>query len=187
MINQALFARYSVYNMFAVCRVALWALVCLLPLGGIAAQSSVTKPDGDHRTPMLHVSGRFLQDQNGRNILLHGWYQPAQSWFNGGGANYPDPTDYTKPSNVSPALKFLEGEADILSHKKPLYGASHGWDCTFVRLNGTNNNDSFAPGWDNNGKLTNPAQFRGWLTNLIIPYANHCHLDGLYVTVLSWW
>ena len=102
-----------------------------------------------------------------------------------GGHNYPDPTDYTDPNNVAPALNFLEGEADIYAHQYPLYGAYHGWYCSFVRLNGTDNNNSFAPGWDSSGNLTDMNQFQGWLNNFVIPYINHCRQDGLYVVLLG--
>jgi len=52
------------------------------PLGdGGSAGSDGGTPDTE--TPKLHVSGRFLQDTSGKNVLLHGWMQPTASWFNG--------------------------------------------------------------------------------------------------------
>lgn len=135
-------------------------------------------------TPKLHVTGRFLQDPNGKNIRLVGYMQPAASWFNGEGNNYPNPTDYTNPSNVAPALNHFKAVADILSNTAPRYGRSNGWYCSFVRFIGDGNvNPNFAPGWDVNGNLSNPAQFNGWMQNVLVPYINHCRSRGLYVVI----
>jgi len=135
-------------------------------------------------TPKLHVTGRFLQDPNGKNVLLHGWMQPAASWFNGEGHNFANPTDYTNTSNVAPALNFYNAAADIFSRTGSQYGQSHGWDCSFVRFIGDGNvNPNFAPGWDANGNLANSAQFNGWINNVLVPYVIHCKQDGLYVVL----
>lgn len=162
------------------------AALCLC--NGLLAGSSHAYIDmlpSSNPTPKLHVTGRFLQDPNGHNVLLHGYYQPAQSYFNGHGSNYPDPTNYADPNNVAPALNFLNAAADVYAHQYPLYNQNHGWYCNFVRLNGTNNNASFAPGWDANGNLVDSDQFNGWLQNLVVPYINHCRQDGLYVVLLG--
>ncbi|MCC5613356.1 cellulase family glycosylhydrolase, partial [Nostoc sp. CHAB 5834] len=135
-------------------------------------------------TPKLHVTGRFLQDPNGKNIRLVGYMQPAASWFNGEGNNYPNPTDYTNPSNVAPALNHYKAVADILSNTAPRYGRPNGWYCSYVRFIGDGNvNPNFAPGWDVNGNLSNPAQFNGWMQNVLVPYINHCRSRGLYVVL----
>jgi hypothetical protein len=135
-------------------------------------------------TPPLHVSGRYLQDPSGNSVLLHGWMQPADSWFNGEGHNFKNPTDYTDPANVAPALNFYKGAVDIFSSTDPQYGYDHGWDASFVRFiadgNGVSN---FAPGWDVNGNLANAAQFNGWIDNVLVPYVNYCASKGLYVVL----
>jgi hypothetical protein len=134
--------------------------------------------------PKLHSSGRFLQDASGKSVLLHGWMQPADSWFNGEGHNFTNPTDYTNTANVAPALNFYKGAVDIFSTTTSQYGANHGWDASFVRFIGDGNGVSnFAPGWDVNGNLANSAQFNGWINNVLVPYVNYCATKGLYVVI----
>jgi len=149
-------------------------------LGGAPAVAYQGMP-----TPKLHVSGRFLQDPNGKNVTLHGYMQPGASWFNGEGRNFAEPSDYTDPANVASALKYYNTVADTLSHTGPLYGQSHGWYSSFVRFIGDGSGPAnFAPGWDTaTGTLKNPVQFDGWLKNVVVPYVTHCRADGLYVVL----
>lgn len=134
-------------------------------------------------TPKLHVSGRYLQDPSGKNVLLHGYMQPGASWFNGYGQNFTDPTDYTSPSNVAGMLNFYNAVLDIMSQSSGQYGRLHGWQAGFVRLCGNGNAEGFAPGWDSNGQLSNPAQFQGYIQNLLVPYANHAKSVGMYLVI----
>ena len=154
----------------------------LCALFGILSVSLVAY--GSEPTPPLRVSGRYLVTYSGKRVTLHGWYQPAQSYFNGGGVNYKDPTDYTNLAQVAPALAYLDNEADILSGQSSTAACSQGWYSTFVRVNGSPND--FAPGWDRKtGELTNLSQFHGWLRNFMVPYIDHCRTDGLYVVILG--
>jgi hypothetical protein len=134
--------------------------------------------------PQLHVSGASLQDPSGKNVLLHGWMQPADSWFNGEGHNFTNPTDYTNSSNYGPALNFYKGAVDIFSTTSGQYGYNHGWDASFVRFIGDGNGVSnFAPGWDASGNLANATQFNAWINNVLVPYCNYCATKGLYVVI----
>ncbi|HEY8995751.1 MAG TPA: RICIN domain-containing protein [Lacunisphaera sp.] len=135
-------------------------------------------------TPKLTVNGRFLQDPSGKSVLLHGWFQPQASWFNGQGNRYPNPTDYTNTANVAPCLNFLRDAATVMSDTSAKYGQNHGWYCSFVRILGDGSSpENFAPGWDAAGQLANPAQFNGWITNLLVPYIDYCRSRGLYVVI----
>jgi len=148
-------------------------------LTGPAAQAYQGMP-----TPKLTVNGRFLQDPSGKSVLLHGWFQPQASWFNGEGNRYANPTDYTNTANVAPALNFLRDAATVMSDTSAKYGRNHGWYCSFVRIIGDGSSpENFAPGWNAAGQLTNPAQFNGWINNLLVPYINHCRTRGLYVVI----
>lgn len=150
--------------------------VAALPIGALAYQGM--------STPKLTINGRFLQDPTGKNVLLHGWFQPQASWFNGEGNRYPNPTDYTNPSNVAPCLNFLRDAATVMSDTSPKYGRGHGWYCSFVRIIGDGSSpENFAPGWNAAGQLASPAQFNGWINNLLVPYINHCRSRGLYVVI----
>ncbi len=135
-------------------------------------------------TPKLTVNGRFLQDPSGKNVLLHGWFQPQASWFNGEGNRYANPTDYTNTANVAGALNFLRDAATVMSDTNPKYGRSHGWNSSFVRIIGDGSSpENFAPGWNAAGQLSSSAQFNGWINNLLVPYIQHCATRGLYVVI----
>src|SRR5688572_29835583 len=131
-------------------------------------------------TPKLHVSGRFLQDTSNKNVLLHGWMQPTETWFNGEGHRYSNPTDWNNTANVAPMLNFLRDAATVMSDTSPKYGRSHGWYATFVRVN------CDAPGgWTAQGGLVNASQFNGWIQNFVVPYANHLRSRGLYLVLCA--
>src|ERR687896_234548 len=66
-------------------------------------------------TPKLHVSGRFLQDTSNKNVLLHGWMQPTETWFNGEGNRYSNPTDWNNTANVAGMLNFMRDAATVMS------------------------------------------------------------------------
>ena len=134
-------------------------------------------------TPKLHVTGRYLQDPNGKNVLLHGYMQAGASWFNGEGHNYTDPSDYSSASSCAGMLNFYNGAADIMSQTSAQYGSNHGWYAGFTRLCGNGTPNGFAPGWDSNGNLTNTAQFNGYINNILVPYAQHCKQVGLYLVI----
>ncbi|MBN2684072.1 MAG: cellulase family glycosylhydrolase [Pontiellaceae bacterium] len=129
-------------------------------------------------TPKLHVDGRFLKDPDGKSVLLHGWMQPTETWFNGGGRWYRNPSDWTNPSNVAGFLNYMNAAADLMSDTSPRYGRNHGWYCSFVRVN----TDSIG-GWTQQDGLVNPTQFDAWIENFIVPYANHLSSRGLYLVL----
>ena len=99
-------------------------------------------------TPKLHVSGRFLQDTSGKNVVLHGYMQPTAAFFNGN--RYTDPTDWNNTANVAGMLNYLRDTATLMSDTSPRYGRSHGWYNTFVRVN----TDSIG-GWTAQNGLVN--------------------------------
>jgi len=129
-------------------------------------------------TPKLHVSGRFLQDPSGKNVLLHGWMQPTETWFNGGGRWYSNPSDWTNPGNVAGFLNYMKAAATVMSDTSPKYGRDYGWYCSFVRVN----TDAIG-GWTQQDGLVNPTQFNGWIQNFIVPYADHLRQRGLYLVL----
>jgi len=157
-----------------------------MELGSNAARAWQGMVPGDNPTPKLHVTGRFLQDSNGKNVTLYGYMQPAASWFNGEGHNYADPKDFTDPAKVAPALNYYNAVANIMSDPRPRYGQNHGWYCSYVRFIGDGSApENFGPGWDAEGKLARPEQFKAWLDNVVVPYVNHCRTRGLYVILVG--
>lgn len=125
-------------------------------------------------TPKLHVSGRFLQDTSNKSVVLHGYMQPTAAFFNGN--RYSDPTDWNNTANVSGMLNYLRDTATLFSDTSPRYGRSHGWYCTFVRVN----TDSIG-GWTSQGGLVNSSQFNGWIQNFVVPFAQHLSSRGMYL------
>lgn len=124
----------------------------------------------------LHVNGRNLQDTSGKNVLLHGYMQPSDCFFNGGcGAEFVDPTGYY-PSDAASALSYFEKVAELMSRTSSELGQSHGYTCSYVRYG-----DS--PGWDSNGNLADPNELSRWINNVLVPYVQYCRSVGLYVCV----
>jgi endoglucanase len=147
--------------------------------GARTTQNFQVTVSGGSATPMLHVEGRFLKNPGGQNVALRGgWMQPTETWFNGGGKWYSNPTDWTNTSNVAGLLNFLKDTATLMSDKSPRYGRNHGWYAKFVRVN----TDSIG-GWTQESGLVNQAQFNGWIQNFVVPFANHLRSRGLYLVL----
>jgi hypothetical protein len=106
--------------------------------------------------------------------------QPTETFFNGGGRWYSNPTDWTNPNNVAGMLNFLKDAATLMSDTSPRYGGNHGWYTTFVRVN----TDAIG-GWTQESGLVNQAQFNGWIQNFLVPYANHLRSRGLYLILCA--
>src|SRR5688572_30760527 len=131
-------------------------------------------------TPKLHVSGRFLQDTSGKNVNLHGWMQPTETWFNGEGNRYSNPTDWNNTANVAGMLNFMRDAATVMSDTSPKYGRSHGWYATFVRVN-----TDAVGGWTSEQGLVDRGQFDAWIDNFLVPYADHLRSRGLYLVLCA--
>lgn len=131
-------------------------------------------------TPPLHVEGNKLMDPTGKPVLLHGWMQPEETWFNGEGNQYSNPTDWTDSNNVAGMLNFLKDEATVMSDTVPNYGQNHGWYSSFVRVN-----CDFYGGWTAQSGLVDTNQFNGWINNFVVPYANHLSSRGLYLVLCA--
>jgi len=126
-------------------------------------------------TPPLHVDGRWLKDLTGKNIMLHGWMQPNDSYFNGRLFN--NPTTFT-PKDCASALNMFSKMAEFLTDTSSLFGYDHGWNQSFVRIAAPGN------GWDNYG-LVDTALFKRAWDNLYIPYIDYCRSRGLYVVLIG--
>jgi hypothetical protein len=131
-------------------------------------------------TPPLHVEGNKLKDPTGNNVLLHGWMQPTETWFNGEGNQYSNPTDWTNPDNIAGMLSFLEEEATVMSDTSPRYGQDHGWYASFVRVN-----TDAVGGWTSESGLVDTVQFDAWINNFLVPYVEHLRSRGLYLALCA--
>jgi fibronectin type 3 domain-containing protein len=106
--------------------------------------------------------------------------QPTETWFNGGGRWYSNPSDWTNPNNVAGFLNYMKAAATVMSDTSPKYGRDHGWYCSFVRVN----TDSIG-GWTQQNGLVNPTQFNAWIQNFVVPYADHLRSRGLYLVLCA--
>jgi hypothetical protein len=131
-------------------------------------------------TPPLHIVGNQLKDPTGKSVLLHGWMQPTETWFNGGGSRYRNPTDWTKQDNVAGMLNFLKDAATVMSDTTPKYGQNHGWYASFVRINADH-----IGGWTHASGLVDTVQFNAWINNFLVPYADHLRSRGLYLVLCA--
>jgi len=148
--------------------------IAAILLAVVALTTSVQAYQG-MATPPLHVEGRWLKDPNGKNVMLHGWFQPTGAWFNGQLFN--DPTTYT-PEDCAGALNIFKKQAELLTNTEPLFGRTHGWYSSFVRV--------WTPsdGWNGDGTVDEALQDRAW-NNMYIPYVEYCRSRGIYVVFVG--
>jgi len=119
----------------------------------------------------LQIVGRYLKDDQGKIVILHGWMQPSGWYWNG--RAFPDPVEYT-PEECAPALQVYKLQVDVLTTTNPIWGKSHGCYHTFVRF-------GESPGWDAVNNLQNPERFERYINNLLVPYVDYCATRGVYV------
>lgn len=125
----------------------------------------------------LHVDGRYLKDNCGNNILLHGVALTPSPWFNGCqygfGSSYCTWDNY----NVQGALAYNKAVMDRLTN------TSDGWHLNYIRLH-------IDPYWTNEPGAPIPendiSRFKydrlvRYTDEVIIPLINYARDRGLYV------
>ena len=123
----------------------------------------------------LQVVGRYLKDDTGKIVILHGWMQPSGWYWNG--RAFPDPIEFT-PEECAPALQVYKLQVDVLTTTNPIWGKSHGSYHTFVRF-------GESPGWDPVNNLQNAERFERYMNNLLVPYVDYCATRGVYVCFIG--
>ena len=121
--------------------------------------------------PKLHVEGRWLMDENGNKVNLHGFGQTYSPWFNEMGSKW---NNY----DVEECLKYNKGILDGIMDA--------GWKMTYIRMH-------MDPYWSNTpGVWTNGegdisafdiSRFRKYLNEVFIPMAEYAVSKGLYVVM----
>lgn len=121
--------------------------------------------------PALHVEGRFLVDENGNKINLHGFGQTYSPWFNEQGSKW---SNY----DVEKCLSYNKGLIDDIMEA--------GWKVNFLRLH-------MDPYWSNTPGLPTTGEndisafdfsrFRQYLNSVFIPMAEYAVSKGLYVVM----
>lgn len=121
--------------------------------------------------PVLHVDGRYLKDEDGNIVNLHGFAQTYSPWFNEQG---------TKWSNydVNACLKYNKQKIDGVLNA--------GWKMNFLRLH-------MDPYWSNDPakhaeneadiSAFNFTRFKTYLNSVFIPMAEYAISKGLYVVM----
>lgn len=121
--------------------------------------------------PVLHVEGRWLVDENGNKVNLHGFGQTYSPWFNEQG---------TKWSNydVDACLKY---------NKEKLDGVlAAGWKMNWVRMHMDpywSNTPGVQTTGENDISAFNFSRFTTYLTKVFIPMAEYAISKGLYVVM----
>lgn len=120
--------------------------------------------------PALHVEGRYLKDNTGHIVNLHGFAQTYSPWFN---------EQNTKWNNfdVAACLSYNQGIIDKM--------LTAGWKVNFIRLH-------MDPYWSNTPGCTgryegeecfNETRFIKYLNEVFIPMAEYAISKGLYVVM----
>ncbi len=121
--------------------------------------------------PKLHVEGRWLVDEDGNHVNLHGFGQTYSPWFNEQGSKW---SNY----DVNACLKYNKGIIDGIMDA--------GWKMTYIRMH-MDPYWSNTPGvWtDGEGDISafDIARFRKYLNEVFIPMAEYAISKGLYVVM----
>lgn len=127
--------------------------------------------------PPLHVDGRYLKDDCGNNVVLHGVAITASPWFNG--CQYGFDSKYCTWDNydVQGALNYSKSVMDKLTD------TTDGWYLNYIRLH-------IDPYWTNNPGAPIPehdiSRFNydrlvTYTDQVIIPLVEHAKARGMYV------
>ena len=122
-----------------------------------------------NKLPKLHVDGRFLKNESGENITLHGFAQTYSPFFNQNAwSNY----------SVSGCLTYNKRMIDRIM------GA--GWKMNFVRMH-------MDPYWSDDPTQASvryegherfsQERFKKYLDEVFVPMAEHAISKGLYVVL----
>ena len=125
-------------------------------------------------TPNLHVEGRYLKDNHGNTVNLHGVAMTPSPWFNGGGSGIWRWNNY----DVAGCLNYNNSVMDRLTD------TSVGWYLNYIRLH-VDPYWSNTPGVQTTGENDISAfdfeRFKTAVSNVIIPLIKHAKSRGMYV------
>ncbi len=122
--------------------------------------------------PKLHVEGRWLMDENGNKVNLHGFGQTYSPWFNEMGSKW---NNY----DVQACLKYNKDILDGVMDRA-------GWKMTYLRMH-------MDPYWSNTPGVQTTGEndisafsferFTRYLESVFIPMAEYAISKGLYVVM----
>lgn len=172
---------------------------CFVALIAMQAQEIPASTWGN--MPALHVEGKYLVDEYGNNVVLHGVMDTPSPWFN----SYVDPNTGQEIHNVWGGVSDANVGA-CLQYFNKLFTAitdtAHGAYCNLFRLHldpcWTNDNAVRAPGFvERDGKTYDPngtevggeaniyhfseARFKKYFKSVYMKIAKQAVAKGLYV------
>lgn len=121
--------------------------------------------------PVLHVEGRWLVDENGHHVNLHGFGQTYSPWFNEQGSKW---SNY----DVDACLKYNKAKLDGVLNA--------GWKMNWLRMHMDpywSNTPGVATTGENDISAFDFNRFRTYLTQVFIPMAEYAISKGLYVVM----
>ncbi len=119
----------------------------------------------------LKVSGRYLKDEDGKIVNLHGFAQTYSPWFNEEGriwSNY----------DVAACLRYNQGLIDRI--------LSAGWKMDFVRLHMDpywSNQPGVQVKGENDISAFSMERFKKYLDEVFVPMAKYANSKGMYVVM----
>ncbi|MDE6741211.1 MAG: glycoside hydrolase family 5 protein [Muribaculaceae bacterium] len=121
--------------------------------------------------PKLHVEGRWLMDEEGNKVNLHGFGQTYSPWFNEMGSKW---NNY----NVKECLDYNKGIIDGIMKA--------GWKMTYIRMHMDpywSNKPNVKTDGENDISAFDFSRFADYLNRVFIPMAEYAISKGLYVVM----
>ncbi|MCH5237047.1 MAG: cellulase family glycosylhydrolase [Muribaculaceae bacterium] len=121
--------------------------------------------------PVLHVDGRYLKDDAGNIVNLHGFGQTYSPWFNEQGSKW---SNY----DVDKCLAYNKDLIDKIMEA--------GWKVNFLRLHMDpywSNTPGMSTTGENDISAFDMTRFRQYLSSVFIPMAEYAVSKGLYVVM----
>ena len=142
---------------------------------------AVSWAQGIKPLPTLHVEGRWLVDQHGNHVVLHGVMDTPSAWFNDGrwGWSY---------SSVTPCINYFEklftgleqAKCDVFRlHMDPAWTNDPQDEYVYSGSNG----QAAGTGGEADIRKFNPTRLRSYLRTLYFPLAKKAMNHGMYVVV----
>ena len=122
--------------------------------------------------PKLHVEGRWLMDENGNKVNLHGFGQTYSPWFNEMGSKW---TNYKVRDCLEYNKDIIDGVLDRA-----------GWKMTYLRLHMDpywSNKPGVSVTGENDISAFDFSRFADYLYKVFIPMAEYAVSKGLYVVM----
>lgn len=121
--------------------------------------------------PKLHIEGRYLTDENGNKVLLHGFGQTYSPWFNEQGTQW---TNY----NVNQCLYYNKTKINQLLQR--------GWKVNWIRIHMDpywSNTPGVSTTGENDISAFDMERFKTYFAKVFLPMAKYAEGKGLYVVM----